>query len=160
MVCETKERSTQRAFTVSNTSLKSGTNEDEWQLLPPSRSWASQPVQTSNRTQQTKTPVSLTNWKLAGVGSFWHCLSGNRSLTPALVPAGSPSRGGDVTVYVLDINQPSLPTLFIQFLCLFLPLWPFQRYFIYKFSRQLSAFSLCSSGLILRYWSFGLYISL
>ena len=44
----------------------------------------------------------------------------------SLVPAGSPSRGGDVMVYVLDINQPSLPTLFILFLCLFLSLWPFQ----------------------------------
>ena len=29
-----------------------------------------------------------------------------------VVPAGSPSRGGDVTVYVRDINQPSLPTRF------------------------------------------------
>ena len=28
----------------------------------------------------------------------------------------SPSRGGDVTVYVLDINQPSLPTLSIRVL--------------------------------------------
>ena len=28
------------------------------------------------------------------------------------VPAGSPSRGGDVAVYVFDINQPSLPTPF------------------------------------------------
>ena len=36
----------------------------------------------------------------------------------------------DVTVYVLDINQPSLPTLFVLFLCLFLPLWPFHLYFI------------------------------
>ena len=42
------------------------------------------------------------------------------------VPTGSPSRGGDVTV--LDINLPSLPTLFISFLCLFLPLWTFQLY--------------------------------
>ena len=49
------------------------------------------------------------------------------------VPAGSPSRGGDVTVYVLHINQPSLPTLFLLFLCLFLSLWPFQLYFIPKF---------------------------
>ena len=30
----------------------------------------------------------------------------------ASVPAGLPSRGGDVAVYVFDINQPSLPTLF------------------------------------------------
>ena len=28
------------------------------------------------------------------------------------VLAGSPSRGGDVTVYVFDINQPNLPTSF------------------------------------------------
>ena len=34
-----------------------------------------------------------------------------------LVPTGSSSRGGDVTIYVLDINQPSLPTVFVQFLC-------------------------------------------
>ena len=27
-----------------------------------------------------------------------------------VVPAGSPSRGGDLAVYVFDINQPSLPT--------------------------------------------------
>ena len=36
-----------------------------------------------------------------------------------LVPAGPPSRDGDVTVYVLDMNQPNLPTLFILLLCLF-----------------------------------------
>ena len=46
------------------------------------------------------------------------------------VPAGSTSHGGDVTVYVKDINQPSLPTPFILFLCLFLSTWPFQLYFI------------------------------
>ena len=28
------------------------------------------------------------------------------------VPAGSPSRGGDIVVYVFDINQPNLPTPF------------------------------------------------
>ena len=32
------------------------------------------------------------------------------------VPAGSPSRGGDVTVYVADVNQPSLPTPFCSVL--------------------------------------------
>ena len=46
------------------------------------------------------------------------------------VLAGSPSRGGDVSVYVFDISQPSLPTLFILFLCLFLSLWQFHLYFI------------------------------
>ena len=49
------------------------------------------------------------------------------SLTPALVssapcshsqyvPAGSPSRGGDVAVYVCNINQPSFPTPFYSVL--------------------------------------------
>ena len=46
------------------------------------------------------------------------------------VTTGSPSRGGDVTVYVYDTNQPSLPTPLILFLCLFLSLQPFQLYFI------------------------------
>ena len=32
------------------------------------------------------------------------------------VPASSPSRGGDVTVYVCDINHPSLPTPFYSVL--------------------------------------------
>ena len=30
-----------------------------------------------------------------------------------MVPTGSPSRGGDVAVYVFDVNQLSLPTLFL-----------------------------------------------
>ena len=46
------------------------------------------------------------------------------------VPAGTPSRGGDITVYAPDISQSSLPTPFILCLYLFLPLWPFQLYFI------------------------------
>ena len=59
------------------------------------------------------------------------------------VPVGSPSRGGVVTVYVLDINQPSLPTPFHSVLAsvsVFMAL--------HEFSRQLSAFSPCPSGLI------------
>ena len=32
------------------------------------------------------------------------------------VPAGSPSRGGNVAVYVFYINQPSLPTAFYSVL--------------------------------------------
>ena len=32
------------------------------------------------------------------------------------VQTGSSSRGGDVTVYVFDINQPSLPTPFYSIL--------------------------------------------
>ena len=32
------------------------------------------------------------------------------------MPADSPSRGGDVAVYVFDINQPSLPAPFYSVL--------------------------------------------
>ena len=39
-----------------------------------------------------------------------------------IVPAGSPSHGGDVKICVLGINQPSLPTPFPLFLYLFLSL--------------------------------------
>ena len=64
------------------------------------------------------------------------------------VPAGSPSRGGDVKVYVLDINQPCLPTPFTLFLYLFLSYGPFTCISFKKISRQLSVFSLCSPSLI------------
>ena len=33
-----------------------------------------------------------------------------------MVPTGSPSRGGDVSVFVFDITQPSLPTPFCSVL--------------------------------------------
>ena len=75
------------------------------------------------------------------------------------VPGGSPSRGGDVKVCVLDINQPRLPTPFTLFFCLFLSYGPFTCISFYKISRQLSVFSLCSFGFFLPYWSFQLYIS-
>ena len=62
------------------------------------------------------------------------------------VPAGSPSRGGDVTVYAFDINQPSLPTPFYSVLVYFCLYGPFNCISFHKFSRELSTFSLCSSG--------------
>ena len=49
------------------------------------------------------------------------------------VPAVSPARGGDVAVYVFDINQLNLPTPFLKnilFLYLLLSLQPFQLYLI------------------------------
>ena len=56
---------------------------------------------------------------------------------------------GDVVVYVKDINQPSVPASFsvcpaVSVSCLY---GPFICISFHKFSRQLSAFSLCSSGL-------------
>ena len=43
-------------------------------------------------------------------------LASDEKATTTYVPAGSPSRGGDVTIYVCDINQPSLPTPFYSVL--------------------------------------------
>ena len=69
-------------------------------------------------------------------------------LTPFRVPAGSP-RGGDVTVDAPDMNQPSLPPPFWFCCCVCFCLYgPFNCISFHKFSHQLSAFSLCSSGLI------------
>ena len=78
------------------------------------------------------TPDQLKTSDVSVVPSSWRASSilsqgGRRRL---LIPAGSPSRGGDVTVDVFDINQPSLLALFILFSCLFRSFWPFQLYFI------------------------------
>ena len=70
------------------------------------------------------------------------------SLSLLLVPVGPPSRGGDVTVYVLDLNRSSLPTLLFGPCVCFCLYSPFNCISFHKFSRQLYAFSLCSSGLI------------
>ena len=35
---------------------------------------------------------------------------------PLVVPVGSPSRGEDVSIYFVNVNQPSLPTLFYSVL--------------------------------------------
>ena len=54
----------------------------------------------------------------------------NLSVDDSSLEVSTGSSGGNVAVYVFDINQPSLPTPFILFLCLFLSLRPFQLYFI------------------------------
>ena len=54
----------------------------------------------------------------------------NLGLSYPGVPAGSPSRGGHVTVYVKDVNLPSLPTPFYFVPVSISVLWPFQLYFI------------------------------
>ena len=65
------------------------------------------------------------------------------------VPSGSPSQGEDVLVYVPDINQLSLPPPFLFCSCVCFGLYsPFNCISFHKSSRQLSAFSLSSSGLI------------
>ena len=65
-------------------------------------------------THQESTSLSRTRWRW---WAFLVCTFPSRLLYPrqsyfTSVPAGSSSRGGDVTVYVCDIKQPSLPTPF------------------------------------------------
>ena len=65
------------------------------------------------------------------------------------VPTGSPSCGGDVAVYVIDINQPSLPTPFSSVLVSVSVFMALSTVFHSLNSPDNSfAFSLCSSGLI------------
>ena len=79
------------------------------------------------------------------------------------VPVGSPSRGGDVTVYVRH-NQLRLPTPFYSVLVsvsVFMALSTVFRSINSPDNPLFSHSSLCSSGLIsLLYWSFQLHISL
>ena len=75
-----------------------------------------------------------------GVSSIWmlhRSVMGSMPCEPVslllmwfCVLTGLSSLGGNVAVYVFDINQPSLPTPFILLLWLFLFSWPFQLYFI------------------------------
>ena len=67
---------------------------------------------------------------------------------PWIVPAGSPSRGGDVTVYVWH-KPTELAHSFLFCSCDYFRLHgPVNRISFHIFSRQLSAFQLCSSGLV------------
>ena len=74
------------------------------------------------------------------------------------IPAGSPWRGGDVTVYVCDINQPSL---LIPFFVLFLYLFFFTALSILFQSTNSPDNSPFSHSVLsvfsLPYWSFQLY---
>ena len=77
------------------------------------------------------------------------------------VPAGSPSRGGDVVVYVKDINQQSLPTPFHSVLVsvsVFMAL-PTVFHSINSPDNSLLSHSVLPV-LFLPYWSFQLCISL
>ena len=77
-----------------------------------------------------------------------HRLSEEVGWISGVVHAGSPSGGGDVTVYVLNINQLSLPTLFLHFCVCFCLYGPLTCISFHKFSQQFFTFSLCPSGLI------------
>ena len=77
------------------------------------------------------------------------------------VPAGSPSCGEDVAVYVFNINQQSLPTPFYSVLVsisVFIALSP-EFHSISSPRDSLLSDSVLSVS-FLPYWSFQLYISL
>ena len=75
----------------------------------------------------------------------------------SLVPADSPSRGGDVAVYVFDINQPSLPTPFCSVLVSISVLMALSTVFHCKNSPDNSPLShSVLPVLFLLYWSFQL----
>ena len=77
------------------------------------------------------------------------------------VPASSPSHGGDVVVYVLDINQPSLPTPFYFVLVSVSVFMALSTLFHSINSPDNSSLShSVLLVLILPYWSFQLCISL
>ena len=77
------------------------------------------------------------------------------------VPAGSPSRGGDVAVYVFDINQPSLPTPFYPVLVSIFVFVALSTVFHSINSPDNSPFSdSVFPVLSLLYWSFQLFVSL
>ena len=69
-----------------------------------------------------------------------------QAVGPQTVPAGSPSRGGDVKVCVFDINQPSLPTPFTLFLCLFLSCGLFTCISVHKFSQYFPVLAVANNG--------------
>ena len=78
-----------------------------------------------------------------------------------VVPAGSPSRGGDVAVYVFNINQPSLPTPFYSVLVSVSVFMALSTVFYSMNSADNSPFSHSVLPVsFLPYWSFQLYISL
>ena len=50
-------------------------------------------------------------------------INSTKNITNKQVPVASPSRGEDVVVYVKDINQPSLPTPFSLYSCVYFCLY-------------------------------------
>ena len=77
------------------------------------------------------------------------------------VPPGSPSRGGDVAVYVFDRNQPSLPTSFYSVLVSISVFMALSTvfHFINSPDNSMLPHSVLPA-FFLPYWSFQLHISL
>ena len=100
-------------------------------------------------------------WSCDGTAQISILSIGSASLVLLQVPVGSLSRGGDVVVYVKDINQPSLPTPFYSVLVSISVFMALSTVFHTINSTDKSPFShSVLLVLFLPYWSFQLYISL
>ena len=97
---------------------------------------------------------------LASVGQSF-CVSVSGAVVYLLVSAGSPSRDGDVMVYVFDVHQPSLPTRFYSVLVSITVFMTLSTVFHSINSPDNSPFSHSVLPVLsLHCWSFQLYISL
>ena len=114
----------------------------------------------------TVVQVSLCSEAATRVGSLTsllveHCAC-DRKVASLNVPMGSPSHGGDVAVYVFDIKQLSLPTLFFYSILVSVSVFKALSTLFQSINSPnnspLSHFFL--PVLFLPYWSFQLYLSL
>ena len=91
---------------------------------------------------------------------YFNCDLSERTVV-SLLPAGSPSHGGDIVVYVFDINQPSLPTSFYSALVSVSVLRALSTLLYFLNSPDKSSLShFVLPVLFLPYWSFQLCVSL
>ena len=103
-------------------------------------------------------------WVSLGDQRVFVYLASRKLRSLPLVPAGSPSRGGNVAVYVFDLSQPSLPTPFFLFefcSCVYFWLYGPFNYILFHTSPDNSPLShSVLLILFLPYGSFQLYICL
>ena len=98
--------------------------------------------------RQTTTTTERRRYLLLSRREFVHRPCNTEHCTLLRVPASSPSRGGDVAVYVFLHKPTELAHSFLSCSCVYFCLYgPFTCISFHQFSRQLSAFSLCSSYL-------------
>ena len=128
--------------------------------------WANQcdsvPSETACRPTVCRPSVSdsVQSFARSGRSKVGHEKMMTFSAPPSRVPAGSPSRGGTVVVYVKDLNQPSLPTPFYSVLVCASAFMALSTVFhsINSLDNSLLSHSVLPV-LILPYWSFQLYTS-
>ena len=86
----------------------------------------------------------------------------NSPVTLVIVPTGSPSHGGDVAVYVFDIKQLSLPTLFFYSILVSVSVFKALSIVFHSINSpdKSPLFHSVLQVLSLPFWSFELYVDL